>query len=260
MMGLFKRVLRRCFRMSIRLAVWWRVPDRIVGRSILPGYGLIMRYPDRKIWVYQLLEIFVEDCYGVYKLPKNPLVFDCGANIGTFALFVKWSRPAGRVVCVEPSINNREYLEENVFSFQGHGVEVISKALGSNVGVAKIGGATSDTMRIDKNIGEDVDVVPLSDLINEPVDLVKIDVEGFERYVVEGIGDKIHFVKRIVVECHAYCDRKSDLVNIIDLLDDKKFDRFVVHSLRDFEPDQSVALVHCCLLEAWKSREVGQND
>jgi FkbM family methyltransferase len=64
-------------------------------------------------------DVYVEDCYGVDRLPWQPqYVVDVGAHIGAFACRIERRLAAGgRVVCVEADRRNLPALERNVARF-----------------------------------------------------------------------------------------------------------------------------------------------
>ena len=63
-----------------------------------------------------------------------------------------------------------------------------------------------------------VKCVRLSDLLNEEVDFLKIDIEGAELPVLRDCGDKIKNVKNLFVEYHGKYDKLSELNEMLDIL------------------------------------------
>ncbi len=244
---------RRWFRSRLRSEAAGDRTERAGGRARLWGYGMNMLYPDRKIWLYQVLEVFGEDCYGVHKLPAAPTIIDGGANIGTFALMAKWARPRAEVVCVEPSANNVSYLTDNVSHFADRGVSIVQAALGRESGQVRLDGTAGDSLRTGTLSGESVSVISLSELLDQPVHLLKLDVEGDELAALEGAGDALDRVERVVVENHEYEGIRSSRQQIMSLLEVRGFDRFRIYGHREFNPDEMGGIVHCCLLESWRS-------
>ncbi|MBS0123965.1 FkbM family methyltransferase [Thetidibacter halocola] len=123
-------------------------------------------------------------------------VIDVGANVGNHALYFAALMGAARVICVEPNPKAIAALRANV---QANGLgEVISlDALG--VGLSDL---AEDGYRIEpagRNLGA-ARLVPGGgialhrgdDLFGEdPVDLIKIDVEGMEMRVLRGFSETI---------------------------------------------------------------------
>jgi FkbM family methyltransferase len=135
-------------------------------------------------------------------------VFDVGGFEGIFTLFfARRAGPTGRLVTFEPNPHNSARIAENVRLNGFENVEIRTIALGAApgrmpliypAGEAALGSLVADiqdTIRGDKHAATiDVDVETLDRLVAgglpEP-DFVKIDVEGFERNVLEGMAATI---------------------------------------------------------------------
>lgn len=133
----------------------------------------------------------------VKKLINNPTcIIDVGANIGNHTLFFKKSWPGTTVYSFEPQLEIFHQLKKNL---ELNGVTVLgcfNKAVGNKIGRGKIiynGQVENNTgaTRIDYDDSGSFDVISLDDFIeNHPqdrIDLIKIDVEGFELKVLEGM-------------------------------------------------------------------------
>ncbi len=163
-------------------------------------------------------EIFQEGTYDLLDLPERPFVVDVGAHIGLFVLFVKRMRPHARVLAFEPSPATAAMLRQNT---ERHGladVEIHEVALGGTtepgVPFAYLPMAPSNSTRypeqkelqkavLSKQWGAEfveeahaaqeitVDVARLSSfLTDDPIDLLKVDVEGAELEVLQGIDEE----------------------------------------------------------------------
>ncbi|MDR3713479.1 MAG: FkbM family methyltransferase [Puia sp.] len=80
-------------------------------------------------------EIFVQNVYGSYGIQITPddVVFDIGANIGLFALYMAERFNPARIICFEPAPHCIEAIRENLASL-GDRVLVLPTALGASVG------------------------------------------------------------------------------------------------------------------------------
>jgi len=145
-------------------------------------------------------------------LPDGGFMVDVGANIGshTIAGAIQVGL-GGKVVAFEPGLEARTCLIANV---DRHGVDdrvtVFPLAVGSNSGQrifhtyenSLLSGFAEalDRYRPGNLIREDhVDVVALDDVISGPLDLLKIDVEGFEDDVLVGARHLIEQSSRLTV-------------------------------------------------------------
>ncbi|MCK4890820.1 MAG: FkbM family methyltransferase, partial [Candidatus Aminicenantes bacterium] len=134
-------------------------------------------------------------------LKEGYLIFDLGANIGQQALFFsKAVGDSGKVVSVEPEINNYAYLQfnsnlngcSNIFCLNiGIGKEKGERILYSDsiTGGRKSSFFVDETGRNYRGKSRLVPVLAYDDLVREfgSPQFVKIDVEGAETDILEGI-------------------------------------------------------------------------
>jgi FkbM family methyltransferase len=140
-------------------------------------------------------------------------VVDVGANIGYNTVHAaRLAGPRGRVVAVEPTPDNLEVLRRNVESAELDNVVVEPVAAGREAGVRAlfVRGARSavNSLFADSCYASVTDVLqvavlPLDELVEGPVDVVKIDVEGAELDVLEGMPRLLRAPpKALIVEWH----------------------------------------------------------
>jgi FkbM family methyltransferase len=123
---------------------------------------------------------------------------DIGANIGLYtALAVRHVGSTGRVVAVEADRESFKYLRQTVAANNATNVTCIPKAAADHCGVMKL--FVSKDNRGDNRLYDnelcsdsyDVEVVTMDALLAElgisSVDVVKIDVQGYEGHVLEGM-------------------------------------------------------------------------
>lgn len=124
---------------------------------------------------------------------------DIGSNVGLFAILAaKKLGPQGRVLAFEPYSQAFSHLQDNIKLNGVTNVSPFSKAVGENHGTARlnIGEENADSSLVRSPTGRDlghevVEVVAMDEFIdteNLPVPrVVKIDVEGFEYSVMQGM-------------------------------------------------------------------------
>ncbi|MEV6318060.1 FkbM family methyltransferase [Streptomyces sp. NPDC051776] len=196
-------------------------------------------------------EIFVERTYlkhGI-QLSDSSRIVDAGANVGLFSLFVKREFPGAKILAFEPIPAIHQALLANLDSHGAKDVEVMRSALGrrhedrvrftfypslpgnstrypeqKKVGqeltVEQIGQEALD--RIMAGIEVEAEVNRLSDVLcgwapEGPVDLLKIDVEGAELEVMEGLdAADWRRVRQAVVEVQDLDGRLEAVRGILD--------------------------------------------
>jgi FkbM family methyltransferase len=138
---------------------------------------------------------------------------DVGANIGYFScLMSKLAGPSGKVLAVEPEPNNLKLLEQNIKLNHLSNVAVHATALGAAEGSAKLGlykaanRGRHSILDADARSSVNVRVQTLDDLVKSSGSevaswsLVKIDVEGYEGFVLAGAKETLRRMEALVME------------------------------------------------------------
>lgn len=135
----------------------------------------------------------------VKRMPLQGVFIDVGANVGAFALpIAKGIRPAGTVVAIEASPTVFPFLEMNCERNNALNVHCVHAAACAEAGVVGFFPAPADHFgmgsRAEQFSAAEVQVpaVTLDGVVRElalpRVDVIKIDVEGFEADVIAGAG------------------------------------------------------------------------
>lgn len=154
-------------------------------------------------WEPELSALFLE------LLNQDSIVIDVGANFGYFTCLAgtRIGRSGrGRVVAVEPNPAMLELLHANcAINWSMAPIEVHAAAAGPSSGEAMLhvprNRAANASLTGDSASGDLVAVkmVALDDLVQGPVDLLKIDVEGHEAGVLQGARNLIASSPNLVV-------------------------------------------------------------
>lgn len=138
---------------------------------------------------------------------EDAVVLDIGCNIGFTALKLAQKAKAGSVICFEPDPFNYACCRKNLELNRFHNIRALNVALGNDTGKVQMELRTPANRggnRINQSSarGLPVDIRRLDDLIGElmvdRVDLIKIDVEGYELKVMEGAEQTIRAFKPIL--------------------------------------------------------------
>lgn len=176
---------------------WWfpdgetHLPKWLKGRNDRDASGRLLYQGDK-------FRAAVDHCnaFGV--------AVDVGAHIGLWSHMM--ADRFSRVIAFEPMATHRECFEQNVTEQWPYTVELLPYALGQEQSVAKMKtrtrGSSGDTNIVGPDCipgGVEVEVRTLDLFDLECVDLLKIDVEGFELFVLQGGRQTIKRCKPVIV-------------------------------------------------------------
>lgn len=152
--------------------------------------------------------------------PGNCII-DVGANIGYYMLlFRKMVGEKGRVICFEPEPSNFAEIDSNIKNNSLMNVDLTQAAVGMMSGKTSFSCGLNGMVQPNGSGDLDVEMVPLDLVITEKVDLIKIDVEGYEAYVLKGAEILIErFHPALFLEVHPHLLAPGFSVNdIIEFL------------------------------------------
>jgi FkbM family methyltransferase len=119
------------------------------------------------------------------------VMVDCGANVGYFTLLgSRLVGPQGRVVALEPEPRNLALLRRNVRRHRLDNVAIVAAAAWNEP--ARLALRRNDLNAGDHQVrpeaGEEmVEAVALDDVLDGRADVVKIDTQGADHYVIAGL-------------------------------------------------------------------------
>jgi FkbM family methyltransferase len=226
-MGKIKRKLRKFLRYPKIINgfdAYICILDEIFGREIvrpitINGYQLYIRTntPDLNVAISSLCD----KEYDHLNLSNPRIIIDAGANIGTSSIFFARKYPDARIFAVEPETSNFELLKKNTRNYDN--IVPIKAAIWSKNCTRTIqnrftghwGYTVSETTNRIESTGQEINCKTINTLMNEHeielIDLLKMDIEGGEKDVLENSQDWIDSVDTITVELHDRicmgCDR-----------------------------------------------------
>jgi FkbM family methyltransferase len=152
---------------------------------------------------------YLDKLYGdIVATGKRPLIVDCGANIGTSALWFSVRYPEAHIVAIEPAPDNFELLSRNC---RGLNAELLQAGIGALDGSAWLADPNGGGMGYrtnGKDTGIEVRIVSLATVMASKPEssftpfLLKVDIEGAERTMFTASPDLLNQFPLIVMEPH----------------------------------------------------------
>ena len=181
----------------------WRQHDVMVHGDVRLTVDIRDGGTGMPLWTRGIYETPLEKNFLESTLAPSHVFIDIGANIGYYTtLAAKCVGPSGRIVAIEPSPCNFSLLTRNIRRNNFKNVTPVQVALsdrpgkatlhlskanwGDNrigTGLSQLGEFESDTVEISTDTLDNV----LRRLRIDRVDCIKMDVQGFEAYVLDGM-------------------------------------------------------------------------
>lgn len=174
-------------------------------------------------------ELFIGNIYAFPAATANPLIIDCGAHIGTSVVFFKSLYPGCRIIAFEPDGESFKLLQHNTKNFQQ--VTLEQKAVWTHHnGVNFDNRGDMSSAIVEDGQPKQGTLTPstrLRDYLNQPVDMLKLDIEGAEVDVLDDCKDLLHNVKNLFVEFHGKAGDPAKLQRLLSLLAAYKFNYYI---------------------------------
>jgi FkbM family methyltransferase len=191
------------------------------------AHGWTLRIPDAPSFLSAYQAIFYEKIYDFASTSARPYILDVGANIGLSALFFKERFPQSKVVAFEADPTIRRYLSENLEQNSAKDVEIVQKAIWSSEGVVDFHPDGADAGRIAPSDAAQRVRVESTRLIHwlqaEPVDFLKLDIEGAEVEVIRDCAALLQNVKNMYIEYHSLVSAPQRLGEMLKVCEDAGF-------------------------------------
>lgn len=196
--------------------------------------GFRMRHLGEAWMTYLYREVFAQREYLFATGASNPVILDCGGNIGMSTLFFKALYPSARIAVFEPAPWACEAIQATLRENQLTGVTVHNVALAEQPGeidlfhdTASPGSALMSVHALPMlTSSQRVPAARLSAFVTGPVDYMKLDVEGSEMPVLREMAaaGALSLVGQIGMEYHHHLNPGDDaLGECLSLLEEQGF-------------------------------------
>jgi FkbM family methyltransferase len=260
---LFPRAEVAAWRHACRLAE--RMPRYTPGEIELTGYRIA--YADLLTLCPQWRDIFVDASLRFEARTAQPRILDCGANVGLASLYFKRLYPGARITAFEADATVAALCRRNLEKNGAGDVDVQAAAVWREEGVVRFRQEGADAGAVDgmsadaRGPATTVRAVRLRDVLaSEPIDLLKLDIEGAEHLVLPDCADLLARVDAMLIDVHEFDPSRRGLPALVHLVSSAGFeysiDNLVALPWRGLSngPFPRTASSWALLLRAWRPR------
>lgn len=218
-------------RLSVVRKKTWELKTGAVVRCL--NYSV--RITDGPNFYMQYKDEFINRIYNFNAQRSDPLIIDGGSNMGISILHFKHIYPQARIIGFEPDPSLFHLLSENMTNNNIDDVRLVNAGLSAEDGESgftpdgQAGGQLSSSGQVL------VKMERLSKYLGEPVDFLKLNIEGAELAVLAEAATAgcLRNVRELVLEYHGWAKQKQKLGDILNLLDEQGY-RYLIH---DFDAE-----------------------
>jgi len=197
-----------------------------LGRLKIGETNLIhpnFRFADSESFIYQFNEIFRNDVLNFKTNETNPIILDCGSNIGVSICYFKSIFPSSKIIAFEPDSAIFSILEHNTHNFDRANLSIHNKAVWTEETNLSFQPDGADGGRLLNKGEQSVITIRLSDYLQTKVNMLKIDIEGAEKFVLPSIAENLKNVEHLFLELHIKEEEPELLENTCRLLREQRF-------------------------------------
>lgn len=222
-------------RLGITFSEYSRYVNNIIGEDNIINDTSLLGHRIKKITNYCymqcIMEIFCDNIYRFTSKTTTPLIIDCGANIGLGIIYFKQLYPQAKVIAFEADAEIAKLCQYNIDQFKYNDVELHNAAIWHEDTTLtflpnnSLGGKVVKEEDISEMYA--VKALDLNRYVANRVDFLKIDIEGAEVSLLNGIKDNLHNVEIMFVEYHSTVGEPQQLDVLLKIILDAGFRYYI---------------------------------
>jgi FkbM family methyltransferase len=204
-----------------------RLPRKIMHRVSFRGKPLILC--DAASFLAAHDEIFIRQSYAFRTNREAGVIIDAGANIGIASLWFSTGYPNFHVIAIEADPAICKVLGQNIDLQQATNVTVMHRAVWDNDDeLLSFSADGADGGHVLAGARTTVRSIRLKHLLEaQPVEMLKIDIEGAEIRVLQDCRAALENVNNIFIEFHSFTETSQRLSLLLDILEESGFRYYI---------------------------------
>ncbi len=246
--GAFEILSKKSGRKFIRLCFGHGERNRYKP-SVVSLFGNKLHYADNMSFLWQFHDIFVKEVYKFKTESKQPVIIDCGSNIGLSVIYFKKHYPEAKVVAFEADPDIFKLQVENLKHLEH--VDPRNEAVWIDDKGIKLFRNKADGAFVSDAGDVQVSSIRLRDFLKtfDQIDLLKLDVEGAEFDLIRDCKDELSRVDMLFVEIHTFSGQQQCMAELLTTIESAGFRYFIENANYQNSP----------LTGSWKSSDTGMD-
>ena len=203
--------------------------DQSVKSFAFDKFTVFYKRPYELIKTYE--EIFVDEIYRFQAKNEQPVIIDCGANIGLSSLYFKSIYPNATLHAFEPDASLFQLLQQNAKVNKFENTHLHQTAVWIEDTDLSFSSKGSEASHIDlSNQSEHkVKAIRLAHFLTQfdQIDFLKMDIEGAEFQVVADSLDQLKKVDHFFLEYHGKVDQTKQLYTLLQQVESIGFSVYI---------------------------------
>jgi FkbM family methyltransferase len=203
--------------------------DHSIKLFTFRDFKVFYKRPYELIKTYE--ELFLDEIYRFQTISEQPIIIDCGANIGLSSLYFKSIYPNAILHAFEPDAALFQLLEKNaqVNGFTNtHLHQAAVWIEDTNLSFSSKGSEASH-IDLSNQSEHQVKAIRLSSFLTqfERIDFLKMDIEGAEFQVVADCLEGLKKVDHFFLEYHGKVDQTKQLYTLLHQVESIGFNVYI---------------------------------
>lgn len=193
------------------------------------NFKLFYKRPYELIKTYE--ELFVDEIYRFQAKHENPIIIDCGANIGLSSIYFKTIYPNAVLHAFEPDASLFQLLQKNteVNSFEDTHLHQTAVWIEDTELSFFSKGSEASHIDLTNHSANKVKAIRLSHFLEQfsHIDFLKMDIEGAEFQVVSDCINGLKKVDHFFLEYHGKVDQTKQLYTLLQQVESIGFNVYI---------------------------------
>jgi FkbM family methyltransferase len=201
--------------------------------------GWKIKYIDGSSLIGMYHEIIYNEHYKFIPKNENPLIIDCGSNIGISVLYFNKTIKNVYILAIEADPEISSILKENLIT-NNCSAEIIQKVIwitnDEDLSFGNIGADAGSLFSVDNTIK--IKSIRLKDLLKkyDAIELLKIDIEGAEIEVIKDCQNHLSHVDKVFVEYHSFSSSEQQLDILLSIMTRNGFRYKILPARKEQKP------------------------